>query len=108
MEPEVYLFTPKEHLFTFYICLSERHEDFSAPERFLPGYIFSVDRQNSGRSDIRSTQEVGYVKRNGAPVVHCVYTKAEESLSRLLEEAFQLYLARILAPAGGNAVPWER
>lgn len=48
------------------------------------------------------------MKKNGAPVVHCVYTKAEESLSRLLEEAFQLYLARILAPAGGNAVPWER
>ncbi|MBQ6255488.1 MAG: hypothetical protein IJP78_08560 [Clostridia bacterium] len=48
------------------------------------------------------------MKKNGAPVVHCVYTKAEESLSRLLEEAFRLYLARILAPAGGNAVLWER
>ena len=31
------------------------------------------------------------------PVVHCIYTKAEESLAELLEESFRLYLVRILA-----------
>lgn len=48
------------------------------------------------------------MKKNDAPVVHCEYTKAEKSLSHLLEESFRLYLARILASAGRNGISWER
>lgn len=48
------------------------------------------------------------MKKSEAPVVRCEYTKAEKSLSHLLEESFRLYLARILATAGTSAVSWER
>lgn len=48
------------------------------------------------------------MKKNDAPVVHCEYAKSEKSLSHLLEESFRLYLARILATAGSNAVSCGR
>ena len=44
------------------------------------------------------------MKKREAPVVRCEYTKAEKSLSHLVEESFRLYLARILAEAGKTAV----
>ena len=37
------------------------------------------------------------MKKYEAPVVHCEYAVAAESLAQLLEEAFRLYLAHILA-----------
>lgn len=40
------------------------------------------------------------MKKCEAPVVRCEYTKAEKSLSHLVEESFRLYLSRILAEAG--------
>ena len=48
------------------------------------------------------------MKKSEAPVVHCEYTKAEKSLSHLVEESFRLYLARILATAGTCAVSCGR
>lgn len=42
-------------------------------------------------------KEVGCVKTNTMPVVHCEYSEEGKSLPLLLEEAFRLYLARILA-----------
>lgn len=44
------------------------------------------------------------MKKCEAPVVRCEYTKAEKSLSHLVEESFRLYLSRILAEAGNPAV----
>ena len=38
------------------------------------------------------------------PVVHCIYTEAEKSLAELLEEAFRLYLVRILATSEETVV----
>jgi len=67
-----------------------------------------VDKQKNNQPDIRSTKEVGCVKKSEAPVVRCEYTKAEKSLSHLLEESFRLYLARILATAGTSAVSCGR
>lgn len=34
--------------------------------------------------------------RQDLPVVHCIYTEGEKSLTELLEESFRLYLVRIL------------
>lgn len=48
------------------------------------------------------------MKKNDALMVRCEYAKTEKRLSLLLEESFRLYLARILASAGRNAVSWER
>ncbi len=46
------------------------------------------------------------MKKNAAAVIHCEYAENGESLAQLLEKAFQLYLARILAgkkmSAGGS------
>ena len=53
-------------------------------------------------------KEVGCVKKSDAPVVRCEYSKAEKSLSHLVEESFRHYLARILATAGSNAVSCGR
>lgn len=48
------------------------------------------------------------MKKCEAPVVRCEYTKAEKSLSHLVEESFRLYLSRILAQAGKPAVSCGR
>ena len=48
------------------------------------------------------------MKKSEAPVVRCEYTKAEKSLSHLVEESFRLYLNRILATAGTSAVSCGR
>ena len=68
----------------------------------------TVDKQKTNQPDIRSTKEVGCVKKSEAPVVRCEYTKAEKSLSHLVEESFRLYLSRILAQAGKPAVSYGR
>ena len=70
-------------------------------------FIFA-DRQKNGQQVIPSTMGVGCVKKNDAPVVRCEYTEAEKSLAHLIEESFRLYLARVLAAAGGGAVSRER
>ena len=44
------------------------------------------------------------MKKCEAPVVHCEYAVAAESLAQLLEESFLLYLAHILAPEKRPAV----
>lgn len=48
------------------------------------------------------------MKKYDAPVVQCEYAKDEKSLSHLLEETFQLYLARILAVRKPSAVSCDR
>ena len=57
---------------------------------------YLADRQKSALPDIRSAGEVACMKRGDAPVVHCEYAEAGKELSRLLEESFRLYLARVL------------
>lgn len=71
-------------------------------------FHFSVDKQKINRSDIRSTEEVGCMKKSNAPLVRCEYSKAEKSLSHLVEESFRLYLNRILAQAGKTVVSCGR
>ena len=48
------------------------------------------------------------MKKGDEPVVCCEYTRAEMSLSCLVEESFRLYLTRILAVTGNNAGTCER
>ena len=48
------------------------------------------------------------MKKYEAPVVHCEYAVAAESLAQLLEEAFRLYLAHILALEKRHAVNCAR
>ena len=48
------------------------------------------------------------MKKCEAPVVHCEYAKADKSLAQLLEEAFRLYLAHILALEKRHAVNCAR
>ncbi len=48
------------------------------------------------------------MKKYEAPVVHCEYAVAAESLAQLLEEAFRLYLAHILALEKRSAVNCAR
>ena len=48
------------------------------------------------------------MKKCEAPVVRCEYTKAEKSLSHLVEESFRLYLARIFATTGSKVVSCRR
>lgn len=57
---------------------------------------YQSDRQESPPHYIPLTKEVGPMRQN-LPVVHCVYTDGEKSLTELLEESFRLYLVRILA-----------
>lgn len=52
--------------------------------------------------------EVGCVKKSCAPVVHCEYAQAGESLVCLLEESFRLYLIRALVAADSPDVPHGR
>ncbi len=67
-----------------------------------------MDKQKNNQPDIHSTKEVGCVKKKDAPVVRCEYTKAEKSLSHLLEESFRLYLNSILAQAGKTVLSCGR
>lgn len=71
-------------------------------------FLLHMDKQKTNSQDIHSTKEVGCVKKSDAPVVRCEYTKAEKSLSHLLEESFRLYLRRILAQAGKPTVSCGR
>lgn len=48
------------------------------------------------------------MKKSNAPLVRCEYSKAEKSLSHLVEESFRLYLNRILAQAGKTVVSCGR
>jgi len=66
------------------------------------------DKQKSNPADIRSTKEVGPLKKNSVPAVHCEYAKADQNLPQLLEESFRLYLARILAAPRPDAVSCRR
>ncbi len=66
------------------------------------------DKQKSNPADIRSTKEVGPLKKNSVPAVHCEYAKADQKLPQLLEESFRLYLARILAAPRPDAVSCRR
>ena len=69
------------------IAVSLTHTAFQA---------YRPDRQESPPQYIPLTKEVGPMRQN-LPVVHCVYTDGEKSLTELLEESFRLYLVRILA-----------
>ena len=53
-------------------------------------------------------KEGGMCKKCEEPVVRCEYTKAEESLSHLVEESFRLYLSRILSVTGKPAASYGR
>lgn len=50
----------------------------------------------------------GNVKGSPAPEVICVYAEEGECLARLAEEAFRLYLARVLAEDAPETAPWVR